>query len=360
MNPPGTTHLQCAYLPLDQFKIREGHWKNTMLGAVAFGSLSDVSGTPHVGAPFIPVAMPSLGSAGASIPTGEVWCAEGKLSYGELHGVRYGHNDDIVFGAIQLNESDFNSASVREAGKTPLQQATETAYRSIFSLIDGLGFPHVMRFWNYMADITGHSHDLERYRQFNMGRQDGFLGSGRQVTGGVVPAASAVGFESGPLTVYFLAGRGTAPVAIENPRQVSAYDYPREYGPRSPTFSRATMARLGGSDVLFLSGTASIVGHRTLHAGDVVAQVRETLANIAAMVAEANRVAPTAGFTLGDLCYKVYVRHEKDVVAIHDELRRALGDTARLMFLKADICRPDLLMEIEATAGHPIDFAVPA
>lgn len=353
-----STHLQCAYLPLEHFTRTEGQWRNALLGAVGFG-VQSITPAASTSAPFIPVAMPSLGSTGGALPTFEAWCAEGDVRYGQSDGVSYGHNDDILFGAIQLNETDFDTGSVRDAGKTPLQQATETAYRAIFRLTDSLGFPHILRFWNYMADITGHSHDLERYRQFNMGRQDGFLGSGRQVTGGVVPAASAVGFESGPLTVYFLAGRGSAPVAIENPRQVSAYSYPREYGPRSPTFSRATMARLGGSDVLFLSGTASIVGHRTLHAGDVAAQVRETLANITAMVAEANRVAPAAGFTLGDLCYKVYVRHEKDVGAIHAELLQALGASARLMFLKADICRADLLMEIEATAGHPIDFAVP-
>ena len=82
------------------------------------------------------------------------------------------------------------------------------------------------------------------------------------------------------------------------------------------------------------------------------------MANIVAMVGEANRVAPQAGFTLADLCYKVYVRHEKDVAAIHDELRRTLGQSARLMFLLADICRASLAMEIEATAGHPLNFSV--
>ena len=163
---------------------------------------------------------------------------------------------------------------------------------------------------------------------------------------------------AGPLTIYFLAARGSAPIAIENPRQVSAYNYPASYGPRSPTFSRASVARLGGCDVLFLSGTASIVGHETLHAGDVVAQTRETMANIAAMVGEANRVVPQAGFTLAELCYKVYVRHEQDVAAIHHELRRTLGQSARLVFLQADICRASLSMEIEATAGHPLDFSV--
>jgi enamine deaminase RidA (YjgF/YER057c/UK114 family) len=255
---------------------------------------------------------------------------------------------------VQLAESEFDAGAVHESGKTPLQQASESAYREIFKLADALDFTHILRFWNYIADINGQSHGIERYRQFNMGRQDGFLSAGRDVKGSV-PAASAVGFADGPLTIYFLAGRNVTPIAIENPRQVSAYQYPKDYGQRSPTFSRASVVQLGGNDVFFLSGTASIVGHRTLHVGDVVAQTRETLANITAIIAEANRVAPRAGFALGDLCYKVYVRHEQDVNAIHNELRRSLGQSARMMFLKADICRQDLLMEIEASAGHPLE-----
>jgi enamine deaminase RidA (YjgF/YER057c/UK114 family) len=151
-----------------------------------------------------------------------------------------------------------------------------------------------------------------------------------------------------------------APLPIENPRQISAYAYPADYGPRSPTFSRASVCRIGDDDVLFLSGTASIVGHRTVHPGDVVAQTRETVRNIEAMIAEANRVAPQAGFTLGNLCYKVYVRHPADVGAIREALQRSLGASARLIFLRADICRQDLLVEIEATAGHPLALLLDA
>ncbi len=100
-----------------------------------------------------------------------------------------------------------------------------------------------------------------------------------------MPAASALGFESGPLTICFFAAREAMPLAIENPRQVSAYKYPEDYGPRSPTFSRASAIELHGQTVLFISGTASIVGHQTMHAGDVVAQTQETIVNIKATVA---------------------------------------------------------------------------
>jgi chorismate lyase/3-hydroxybenzoate synthase len=326
-----------------------------VLASVCFSRLpaGDDAATLH--APIARVPMASLDATGAIGSTSEIWRADGTFTHGQQNALRYRHNGEILFGLIQLSEAKFDTSAVRDAGKTPLQKATEYAYQEIFKLTDALKFTNVLRFWNYFADINGESHGSERYRQFNTGRQDGFLGSGRKLTGSV-PAASALGFAQGPLTIYFFAARGVTPIAIENPRQVSAYQYPANYGPRSPTFSRASVVRLGGKDLLFMSGTASIVGHQTLHSGDVVAQTRETVANIMAIVAEANRVAPQAGFTVGDLCYKVYVRHAKDVIAIHEELRRSLGETARMTFLNADICRQDLLMEIEATAGYPVEY----
>ncbi len=329
-----------------------------MLGTICFS----VSGAGHVMsapcAPFAQVPMPALDVTGAATAACEIWATDGDLTCVTRNALQYAHNDDILFGAIQIPEAQFASHN-DNTDSPPLQCAADHAYREIFGLLDALKFPHILRFWNYIADINGHSHNMERYRQFNMGRQDGFIASGRNVIGSV-PAASAVGFAEGPLTVYFLAARGTAPVAIENPRQISAYQYPQQYGPRSPTFSRANVAHVGGRDVLFLSGTASIVGHQTLHIGDVAAQTRETIANISEMIAEANRVAPQAGFTLADLCYKIYVRHDTDVPAIHRVLCECLGASTRMMFLKADICRHDLLMEIEATAGHPLEFSIAA
>lgn len=342
--------LQCEFLPVEQIGQYAASHSNA-LGAVCFAlpaqPLAVAARWPQVTIP-----MASLPAPGVMAASCEIWRGGGTPFYGEFEGLSYAHQGSILFGAIQLDETRFPGG----ANVTPLQQATETAYRTIFRAIDTAGFPHILRFWNYVADINGESHGLERYQQFNIGRQDGFLHSGRAVAGAAVPAASAVGFSQGPLTIYFLAGRDVTTTALENPRQVSAYDYPRVYGPRSPTFSRASVAHFNDHDVLFLSGTASIVGHRTLHPGDVVKQVRETVANIHAMIDEANRVAAHTRFSSDELCYKVYVRHLEDVDAIDAELRQAFGVFPRLLYLKADICRQDLLMEIEATAGHPFEF----
>ncbi len=283
----------------------------------------------------------------------EIWRIAEPLRSGRQGPLTWRASADVLFGAITLNEADF----VPRDGATPLQQAAEAAYQAIFALLAAEGMPYLLRVWNYLDDINGESFGLERYRQFNIGRQDAFLASGRPITQNV-PAACALGTIGGDLVVFFLAGRA-APIPVENPRQVSAYHYPREYGPRSPTFSRAAVVRLGGDgerrDVLFISGTASIVGHRTLHVGDVAAQTRETLANIAAVIDQANQIVPGAGYRLADCLYKVYVRHPADLAVIRAEIDRILPG-APILYLQADVCRSDLLVEIEASAGHPLEF----
>lgn len=326
-------------------------WRQSVLGALCFSTSAVEHLLPAGGdVPCLRVPMQRLDGDDSIC---EVWQGHGGLTQGRSGAIHYRYDQDVLFGVIELDESGFNA----DANKTPLQQATESAYDQVFTLLDALQFPYLFRFWNYIADINTHSFELERYRQFNLGRQDAFLSHGREVTGNV-PAACALGFPSprlsqGPLTIAFLAGR-VMPVSIENPRQISAYQYPQQYGPRSPTFSRASLVQLGPDEVLFISGTASIVGHATLHPDDVIAQTRETMANIQAVLGEANTRTNTNQFNLTELHYKVYLRHAPDLDQVRAELKRIVGQPLHAIYLQADVCRPDLLLEIEATAGHSL------
>lgn len=276
----------------------------------------------------------------------EVWHSREPLASGRHGPIRYRQGETLLYGCLSLDEAAPHDAH------SPLQATTEAAYQAIFELLEVRGFHTVLRFWNYFPEINRESHAVERYRQFNVGRQDAFLAHGRPVVD-KVPAACALGSAGGGLHVAFLATRANV-VGVENPRQLSAYHYPGEYGPRSPTFARAGLVRLGGRDMLFISGTASIVGHQTLHHGDVAAQTRECLHNIAAIVAEANRQAPDAGFHLDALAYTVYVRHAESLATVRREMAQFIGAPVSAVFLQADVCRADLLVEIEASGGHAI------
>jgi enamine deaminase RidA (YjgF/YER057c/UK114 family) len=340
-------------LSIEAFLKQSEQWSSNVLGALCFDSKAlESQMLTDLDIPWVSVPMPQLDTTKSSC---EVWFGSGSVTQGRCGDIHYRYDDGVLFGVITLAEKLFATSG----DKTPLQQATESAYHQVFSLLDTQRFPYLFRFWNYMADINHHSFGLERYQQFNRGRQDAFLAHGRDVVGNV-PAACALGFGQenivqGPLTIAFLAGR-EVPLSIENPRQISACLYPPQYGPRSPTFSRASLVRMGNDQVLFVSGTASIVGHATLHAGDVVAQASETMANIEAVLAEVNRHAIAPGFNLSNLSYRVYVRHAADLEPIRNELTHFVGGPTKAIYLQAVVCRQDLLLEIEATAIHPSAF----
>ena len=232
-----------------------------------------------------------------------------------------------------------------------LRAAAHRAYTELFAVLARSDCPHLLRLWNYIARINApDAEGVERYRHFNAGRQQAFIDARRSAFDGT-PAACALGTAEGPLRVFFLAGP-RAPLTIENPRQISAYRYPATYGARSPTFSRAALADVGGGrQALFISGTASIVGHATLHIGDVRRQTEESLANMAA-VREVAALRAGLSFDVSALTYTVYVRHRSDFAAVREVFEQHVGahSTAarEAVYLQADICRAELLVELEA------------
>jgi chorismate lyase / 3-hydroxybenzoate synthase len=339
MRPSRGLHLD--YVSRAEFQAAQ--WPD-VLGVATFNGVPRPGSSGPTGIPIAQVSTPVLSK---SAQVYEVWRCGEEAESGHHAGVRFRRTEEMLFGCIAVTEQTSNG------GTSPLHEATTQAYQEICGTLDAEGCPHLLRVWNYLADINRDTHGTERYRQFNSARQDALRASGRALTGNV-PAASALGSPSdSPLVVYFLAGR-TEPTFVENPRQVSAYDYPAEYGVHSPVFSRATVLRQPGGLTLFISGTSSIVGHRSLHPGDARAQTRETLTNIKTLVAEANRVVAGARFTAESLACKVYVRRPADLPVIQAEIHAELGDSPRAIFLQADICRHDLSVEIEAAGMCPV------
>jgi chorismate lyase/3-hydroxybenzoate synthase len=334
--------LRLDYVSADQLSLKSSAWWQGVLGVVGF------DGPPHIDPARVPVTASMTPSLGSTENLCEVWRVSGnrpiELSNGvtSLGRVHHRFCDELLFGSITIDEQALEGRS------SVLQRATEAAYREIFEVLATTEHRYPIRIWNYLPDINREADGDERYRHFNSARQSAFLNSGR-TTVGSVPAASALGSPAGsPISIYFLAAKHP-PVMIENPRQTSAYYYPPKFGIHSPVFSRACVLSESAGTTLFVSGTASIVGHETIHQGDVVAQTRETLANIRALLEEANRVVGGARYALDGLKLKVYVRQPTDLRAIEAVLTAALPASTSIVYLQADVCREDLLVEIEAT-----------
>jgi chorismate lyase/3-hydroxybenzoate synthase len=216
-------------------------------------------------------------------------------------------------------------------------------YRELLTRGLELGYPNLVRIWNFVPEINRGAGDEETYVLFNHGRKAAFDLLGFAATR--YPAATGVGSPAGsPLTVVVAASR-VEPIALENPRQTSAYHYPRRYGPRAPAFARAMLLPVPGGATLFVSGTASIVGHESQHRG-IESQLSETLANLARLTGHATAVA--AGLEPGARRrWVVYLRDPADLPAVEPEIRRQLGGAQHVTFLQADLCRRELLLEIE-------------
>jgi len=122
---------------------------------------------------------------------------------------------------------------------------------------------------------------------------------------------------------------------IENPHQVSAYNYPKLYGKDSPSFSRAY--RVNNS--LFISGTASIKGHQTQHAGNLKKQLRETQLRLDSLVED-----------LTPQILVAYVRNSEDIEEVEEFINLNYDTAYTNIIIQADICRKDLLVEIELIA----------
>ena len=267
----------------------------------------------------------------------EVWRSAGPVETGREGAIRYSHDGALMFGVLEWEEPDGG-----------ILHASAHAYAALVAFWRDSDYPHLLRIWNYFDAITLGEGDSERYRQFCVGRVQG-LGD---VDTRTLPAATAIGSRDGRrvLQVYWLAAREPG-LPLENPRQVSAYRYPREYGPQSPTFARALLPPSPRVPLL-LSGTASIVGHASQHADSLRAQLDETLTNLDSLLGAARERAPTLSPHLdGTSRLKVYVRDATDADAVAAQLEARLGTRVPWLMLHADVCRRELLVEIEGMHG---------
>ena len=298
-----------------------------VLAVIGFG---DSAPATHADPRYLHVALQPAGVAAF-----EVWRAQGTVKTARAGELHWASDGDYAFGVIELDETPHGG----------IEGAATTAYRSLVAWLGASPTPHVLRIWNYLDAINLGSGDAERYRRFCSGRAAG-------LTPGFVdayPAATAIGVRDGRrvLQMYWLAAR-SAGTALENPRQMSAWRYPREYGPHAPSFARAMRAPTPMAQV-YISGTAAIVGHRSHHREDIVAQLDETLANIDSLLAAA-QINSAARFGANCLL-KAYVRRDADIAVVRAQLTARLPADTPLLLLRGDICRSELLLEIDGVQG---------
>lgn len=314
-----------AYLDPAEADAYLARYDGHVLGVIGFGSRLPIA---RARSP-VWVDIPVLGGHATSL---EVWTSDTEVSACDYLGIQGAADGNVLFGSLTLQQG---------AGEA-LQTLSRQAYTRIFEFIDHHNYRNLLRVWHYLPQINDDENGLERYRGFNVGRHEAFVANGRSIGEESVPAASALGSDSGSLTIYFMACKQPGR-AVENPRQVSAYHYPHLFGPKSPIFVRAMAATVGRQHCFFISGTASIVGYETVHQGDVDKQTVETLLNIRALLQQ----APQYDASKGRMLLKIYLRHLHDLDIVRARVEQEFGTACKAVYLHSNICRSDLLLEIE-------------
>lgn len=241
------------------------------------------------------------------------------------------------------------------------------AYGQMKSLLTSAGvrFDQIIRTWLYLGGIVAMDGPVQRYKELNRARADVYQGvpflAGRLVPGhngqSVFPASTGIGTDNGDVMMSCIAlateRQDILAAPLENPRQVAAFDYSARYSPKSPKFARAMALSCGNYATILISGTASITQSETCHLGDVVGQTHETLDNIAALISEENlrrHGLPGLGATLDSLGgVRVYIKRQEDYARVRAVCEARLGELPTI-YAVADVCRPDLLVEIEGIA----------
>lgn len=238
-------------------------------------------------------------------------------------------------------------------GGSTFEQSTDI-FEGIAKMLAENGFmpSDIYRQWNYIPGITVLSDGSQNYQEFNDARSI-FYASADWSNG--YPAATGIGTSAGGVVVEICAIKGEqcANLPIDNPLQIAAHNYSQQVldgkvieqlsERTTPKFERA---RLLGSTVL-ISGTAAIKGERSNYSTDAVEQAAETMEIMDRLTSKENIPVENNGSRYDLL--RVYVKRESDIPAVRNYMQSHYP-AAQKHYLVADVCRPELLIEIEGVA----------
>jgi enamine deaminase RidA (YjgF/YER057c/UK114 family) len=243
--------------------------------------------------------------------------------------------------------ADVGRRAAGRLGSGPAEEAA-AAIDAAASLLEreGYSFRDVARTWFFLKDI------LEWYGPFNAVRSAAFrrLGLMGRNGRGAIPASTGIAGRNargGWCTLDLIAARGRPGQRFEmerlhNRKQNEATEY-------GSAFARGMALTLGDCRYYFVSGTASIDDRgRTVHVGDFVAQAEHTLAAVSSLLESAGAALPDVRQATA------FLKNPSDWRSFERIAERAGLSGLPMVTTVADVCREELLFEIDATAVVPL------
>ncbi|MGL4519181.1 MAG: Rid family hydrolase [Phocaeicola sp.] len=228
-----------------------------------------------------------------------------------------------------------------------IRHQSKEAFRLIEELLNLEQFPiqNIVRQWNYIERITDFDGSEQRYQMFNNARSD-FYHKALWTKG--YPAATGIGMDLGGLLIDFdavvLKHENHKIVPIDNTLQIAAHAYSAEVleeadnKKTTPKFERAKSIDMAAHRFIYISGTAAIRGEDSLRDMKIEEQTVVTMENIAQLIDDAPLVL-----------LRVYLKEASFYAKAHEVLNRNYSHIPTL-YTVADVCRDELLIEIEGIA----------
>jgi len=242
-----------------------------------------------------------------------------------------------------------------------INQLISKQSRLIFQSIDeilkfeDMPISSIVRQWNFIPGITMFENDFQHYQQFNDIRAL-FYEKTKWNKG--YPSATGIGTKNAPLLVDVIAMKGhNGEIPIRNSKQIDAHIYSDEVllGAEdqalkqryTPKFERAKLIIENTKALVFVSGTAAIIGEESLGQNNVKDQTNITIDHINNLVTKEvlNSIEFKSKAQFESI--RVYVKHISDYEVVKQVCEKRLPNV-NVVYVEADVCRDELLVEIEA------------
>ncbi len=237
----------------------------------------------------------------------------------------------------------------------PTSVQTTEIFEKILQILDTAKFSinDIYRQWNYIEGITNINSGRQNYQEFNDVRSS-FYHNAEWNNG--YPAATGIGTQKGGVVIEVAACNAHVQpnIAIDNPMQISAHNYSQQVlaGNReiktTPKFERARML----CNKVYISGTAAIKGEYSVESTDTTSQAMLTMQIIDHLVSFDNIPFATSNSIYEIL--RIYVKHYEDIPAVQ-KFMDVHYPAVQKLYVTADICREELLIEIEGIAKQCVE-----
>ncbi len=275
--------------------------------------------------------------------------------------------DNINYKIVRVNDYiEIFACGITSLEKTnDIQKQSEIAFEKMSNILscENLDFSSVIRQWNYIERIhtvsANNGRLIQNYQIFNDVRSKYYLHSGHFTNG--YPAATGIGMDVGGVSIDFIAASSSKQISvhsIKNPMQIDAHLYGKTVligsnnKKTSPKFERAKVVSNHYAGEIYISGTAAIRGQETIERNEIEGQTIATIENIKELISIDNLRKNGAEVTNDSikLCFlRVYINNKRDFNKVA-ELCNKYFPKVPTLYLIAEICRDNLLVEIEGKA----------